>query len=80
MAGVMVGIIVGYPQMTDDPTANGVDAIISWIFLLEVVVKMIAEGGPFHRCIDCRLLSRPFLSLALPLPIHRFRPTPLFSL
>ena len=44
MAGVMVGIIVGYPQMADDPSANSVDTIISFIFLLEVIVKMVSEG------------------------------------
>mmetsp|Transcript_45488 Transcript_45488/g.125610 ORF Transcript_45488/g.125610 Transcript_45488/m.125610 type:complete len:271 (-) Transcript_45488:1883-2695(-) len=47
-AGVMVGIMVGYPNMAENPTANALDNLVSFIFLCEVVIKTIGEGKRYQ--------------------------------
>ena len=48
LAGVLVGIQT-YPEYSEDPTIEMIDAIILSIFFLEVVLKLVAEGAAPYR-------------------------------
>lgn len=48
MAGIIIGIGT-YPGMSDDPTLDALDVIVSTSFALETAMKIIAEGAdPIH--------------------------------